>query len=56
MFGEAWEATRARVRACSAHGGLRAWGLAAFLVKTGDDLRQEQFAMQLVALFDEVLK
>ena len=27
-----------------------------FIVKSGDDLRQEQFAMQLVCIFDEMFK
>ena len=44
VFGEAWAATRERVRAGSVHGHLRWWGLAAFLVKTGDDLRQVSVA------------
>ena len=53
VFGEPWAQTRDRLRGTSPHGHLPTWDVAAFLVKSGDDLRQEQFAMQLVGLFDE---
>jgi hypothetical protein len=56
VFGESWAGMQERVRAGSGHGGLRSWGLSAFLVKTGDDLRQEQFAMQLVSVFADVFQ
>lgn len=38
-----------RIRKNSPYGKLQTWKLARFIVKTGDDLRQEQFTMQLIS-------
>lgn len=54
MYGEAWSDKKARMRMESAHAQLESWDLMAFIVKSGDDLRQEQFAMQLVYLFQDM--
>jgi len=54
MYGEAWEDKKARMRMQSPHAQLPSWDLMAFIVKSGDDLRQEQFAMQLVYLFQDM--
>lgn len=51
IFGESWTYKRERVRASSPHGHLENWGLIAYICKSGDDLRQEQFAMQLIEHF-----
>ena len=42
------------MRMQSSHAQLQSWDLMAFIVKSGDDLRQEQFAMQLVAIFQDM--
>ena len=54
VFGELWEDKKARVRAASPFGHLPGWDLRSMIVKTGDDLRQELFAMQLVVIFKEI--
>jgi phosphatidylinositol kinase/protein kinase (PI-3 family) len=51
IFGESWEEKKARIRYNSAHGDLPSWDCVGFIVKSGDDLRQEQFAMQLIEQF-----
>ena len=52
MYGERWADKKARIRRTSVHGQMATWDLIAFIVKSNDDLRQEQFAMQLLCLFD----
>eukprot|EP00127_Corallochytrium_limacisporum_P005427 Clim_evm39s204 gene=Clim_evmTU39s204 len=42
------EARRERIRRSSPYGDLPGWDLVSMIVKTGDDLRQEQFASQLI--------
>jgi phosphatidylinositol 4-kinase len=39
---------QARIRASSPFGHHPNWHLLSVIVKTGDDLRQEQFALQLI--------
>ncbi|KAI8089601.1 uncharacterized protein BX664DRAFT_137732 [Halteromyces radiatus] len=43
-----WEVKKARIRAASPYGHLPNWRLLSVIVKQGADLRQEQFAIQLV--------
>ena len=31
-----------------------AWGIATLIIKSGDDIRQEQLAMRLIAEFDQI--
>jgi len=50
MFGEAWEAKKDRIRRSSPYGWAPNWDLVSVIVKTGDDLRQEAFACQLIAV------
>ncbi|KAI9593126.1 kinase-like domain-containing protein [Syncephalis fuscata] len=45
---ESWEMKQARIRASSPFGHHPNWRLLSVIVKTGDDLRQEQFALQLI--------
>ena len=45
-----------RIRATSRFGHLKSWKLARLIVKSGDDMRLEQFAMQLIALMDSIFK
>ncbi|KAF0682459.1 Aste57867_25411 [Aphanomyces stellatus] len=48
-FRERWSEKEARLRDQSAHGHLAGWRLVPVIVKSNDDLRQEQFAAQLIA-------
>ena len=50
MFGEAWEEKKDRIRRSSPYGWARNWDLISVIVKTGDDLRQEAFACQLIGI------
>jgi phosphatidylinositol kinase/protein kinase (PI-3 family) len=56
VFGELWHWKEQRIRNSSPFGRLEGWRLASFIVKAGDDLRQEQLAMQLIALLKEVFR
>ena len=40
----------------SPYSGLRGWSIATLIVKSGDDIRQEQLAMQLIEEFDHIFK
>lgn len=48
VFAEDWEEKKARIRAASPYGHLPNWRLISVIVKNGADLRQEQFAIQLI--------
>ncbi|KAF7723350.1 Phosphatidylinositol 4-kinase pik1alpha (PI4-kinase)(PtdIns-4-kinase) [Apophysomyces ossiformis] len=48
VFSEDWDTKKARIRASSPYGHLPNWRLLSVIVKTGADLRQEQFAIQLI--------
>lgn len=52
MVAESFESKKARIRAASPYGHLANWNVMSVIVKTGADLRQEQFAIQLVREFD----
>jgi len=54
MYGEAWLSKTARIRLSSPHGNIPSWQLISFIVKSGDDLRQEEFAMQLLLMFQDM--
>ena len=56
FYGECWEAKRRRIKARSHSGGETGWDLVAFIVKSDDDIRQEQFAMALVSHFHEMFR
>ena len=45
-----------RVRKNSPFGGLKTWRLIKLIVKSNDDVRQEQFAMQLISQMDQIFK
>nr|POF05858.1 phosphatidylinositol 4-kinase pik1a [Quercus suber] len=53
-FGEAWEAKKERIRKSSPYGWARNWDLVSVIVKTGDDLRQEAFACQVIAVCSKI--
>ncbi|KAL4457452.1 hypothetical protein ABPG75_012317 [Micractinium tetrahymenae] len=54
VYGEPWQARKARVQAASPHGRRPGWDLRCVIVKTGDDCRQELLAMQLIRAFHEI--
>ena len=41
-----------RIRAASQYGHLKSWRLMRLIVKSKDDVRQEQFAVQLISQID----
>ena len=45
-----------RVRRNSPFGNLKTWRLIKIIVKSNDDVRQEQFAMQLISQMDQIFK
>lgn len=45
VFKETAEQQEERIKKSSPYGSLETWKIIRFIVKTGDDLRQEQFAM-----------
>jgi phosphatidylinositol 4-kinase len=49
IFSETSRQQDERVRRQSPFGHLRTWRLIKVIVKSNDDVRQEQFAMQLIA-------
>jgi len=54
VFGEAWTERRRRIKRTSPFGDIPGWRLVSVIVKANDDLRQEQFAMQLIKTFKEI--
>ncbi|AAZ10705.1 phosphatidylinositol 4-kinase, putative [Trypanosoma equiperdum] len=56
VFGELPEERAARLREKSFFGRHPNWGTATFVVKGGDNLRQEELALQLVDLFNNIWK
>ncbi|OBT86119.1 hypothetical protein VE02_05439 [Pseudogymnoascus sp. 03VT05] len=54
MFGEAWSEKKERIRKSSPYGWMSNWDLISVIVKTGDDLRQEAFACQLIQVCDKI--
>ena len=56
VFDERWRQKESRLRAASPYGNLRGWRLQPVIVKANDDLRQEQFAAQLVEQLARIFK
>lgn len=56
LFKEFARDQEARIRANSRFGHLQTWKLARIIIKSGDDLRLEQFAMQLITLMDSIFR
>ena len=52
---QTWKEKLEFIRRSSPFGHLEGWNLKAFIVKSGDDLRKEVLAMQLVQLFQQIL-
>jgi hypothetical protein len=49
-----WEERKEAIRTSSPFGHLEGWDLRSFIVKSGDDLRKEVLAMQLIELMKEI--
>ena len=56
LFKEFARQQEERIRVDSRYGHLKTWKLARIIVKSGDDMRLEQFAMQLISLMDSIFK
>lgn len=56
MFGDPLILTKNRIRKNSVFGNLKSWDVLYVIIKTQDDLKQEQFAMQLIQQFDYIFK
>ncbi|CAI2382885.1 unnamed protein product [Moneuplotes crassus] len=56
VSGETATEQERRIRKHSIFGHLKTWKLLRLIVKSGDDLRQEQFAMQLICQIDQIFK
>ncbi|KAI1807973.1 kinase-like domain-containing protein [Daldinia bambusicola] len=54
VFGEAWHIKKERIRKTSPYGWMKNWDLVSVIVKTGDDLRQEAFACQLIQVCHKI--
>ncbi|KAM0789960.1 hypothetical protein ACM66B_005295 [Microbotryomycetes sp. NB124-2] len=54
VFAESWSSKVARIRGASPYGHLANWNVISVIVKTGADLRQEQFAVQLIREFGRI--
>lgn len=56
VYGESSREKHERIRAKSDFGNLPGWECTSMIVKAGDDLRQEELALQLIALFNTIWK
>ncbi|CAN6664400.1 phosphatidylinositol 4-kinase Pik1p [Trichomonascus vanleenenianus] len=55
-LGEDWEARKQRIRKSSPYGSHPNWDLFSVIAKTGNDLRQEAFACQLIMAMEKIWK
>lgn len=53
-FGLNWPARKDKLRLSSPVGNAKGWDLISVIVKAGDDLRQEQLAMQIIHSIHDV--
>lgn len=56
VFNETSKEQEQRIRKESPFGTMLTWKLMRIIVKSNDDMRQEQFAMQLISQFDQIFK
>ena len=56
VFGEKIEEQTRRLKMHSPFGNCKSWKLFKFIVKSGEDLRQEQFATQLINEFNQIFR
>ena len=55
IFKERWAAKQKRIRANSVIGHLEGWRLVPVILKSNDDLRQEQICSHLIALMNDII-
>ena len=55
-FGELWQTRADRLRSSSLHAAMAGWAVHAFIVKSNDELLQEQFAVSLIREFDRIFR
>ncbi|TNV84567.1 hypothetical protein FGO68_gene9624 [Halteria grandinella] len=56
LLNETSEAQYNRIKQSSPYKDLKTWNLLRIIVKSGDDLRQEQFAMQMISLMHQIFQ
>ncbi|EKX73907.1 phosphatidylinositol 4-kinase family protein [Theileria equi strain WA] len=56
IWPETFETKRERIRKASPYGHLKSWQLCAFVIKGGDDLRQENMGHQILRLFSKIFR
>ncbi|CAD8156732.1 unnamed protein product [Paramecium pentaurelia] len=56
IFGENSISQQERIKKSSPFQKLKSWQLVHLIIKTGDNLKQEQFALQLICQFDQIFK
>jgi len=56
FFGEDSKTQEERVRSQSPFKDLKTWRLLPLIIKTGADMKEEQFAVQLISQFDQIFK
>ncbi|CAB9498886.1 Phosphatidylinositol 4-kinase beta [Seminavis robusta] len=53
VFGQPWKEVCDEVRKESPYGHVKGWQLASFILKAGEDIRQEALVMQMISKFKE---
>lgn len=53
VFGQAWEEKCEEIRQASPFGKTEGWRLASFIMKAGEDIRQEALVMQIIVKLNE---
>ena len=56
VFGESAKEQKERLKRRSPFGHFRTWNVISIIVKSGDDLKQEQLAMQLISQFHQIFR
>ena len=56
LYNETFEQQSEKLRKASIFGSLKTWKIMKMIVKSGDDLRQEQFAMQIIDLMAQLFQ
>jgi phosphatidylinositol 4-kinase B len=54
VFGETPSQRKHRIRASSVYGNHPRWDVASVIIKAGDDLRQEELALQIIDVFNKI--